>query len=93
MKRKRKKERRNLMREKGQGLVEYLILIALMGVSTIVVIRLLNHTITAKFTDVIYALQGVNKKAKKESVKEDIYKKKDLKNFMNGAASRKNEKK
>ena len=72
----------------GQGLVEYLILVALMGIATIAVIRVLNHTITAKFTDAIYALQGSNKKSKKESVNEDLYKKKNLRNFMNGAAGR-----
>lgn len=79
---------KNKNQQSGQGLVEYLILVALMGIATISVIRLLNHTVTAKFTDAIYALQGSNKKSKKESVSDEVYKKKDLRNFMNGAARR-----
>ena len=83
-----KSMRSNREKERGQGLVEYLILVALVGVATISVIRLLNHTITAKFTDAIFALQGSSKKSKKESVSETVYKKKDFRDFMNGAARR-----
>ena len=74
--------------QKGQGLIEYLILIALMGVATIGVIRVLNQTIKSRFATAIYALQGSSKKAKTESVKETHYKKTDLSDFMTGAASK-----
>lgn len=77
-----------LHNERGQGLVEYLILVALMGVAAIVVVRSLNQTLNAKFTQVIYALRGKQNRVKLESVHKDLYKKKDLSNFMNGAAPR-----
>ena len=75
-------------KRKGQGLIEYLILVALMGVATIGVIRVLNQTIKSRFASAVYALQGKSKKVKVDSVKEQDYKKTDLNNFMNGAASK-----
>ena len=77
-----------IKKRKGQGLIEYLILVALMGVATIGVIRVLNQTIKARFASAVYALQGKSKKVKTDSIKEQDYKKSDLSNFMNGAASK-----
>ncbi len=75
-------------RQRGQGLIEYLILVALMGVATIGVIRVLNQTVKSRFASAIFALQGKSKKVKTESVKEQDYIKSDLSNFMNGAGSK-----
>ena len=75
-------------KKKGQGLIEYLILVALMGVATIGVIRVLNQTVKSRFASAVFALQGKPKKVKTESLKEQDYKKSDLSNFMNGAASK-----
>jgi len=73
---------------KGQSLVEYLIIVALVGVGGIGVMRLLQNTLNVKFTNVIYALQGGKpKKAPNPRVRQSDYQKKDLSNFMNGAAS------
>lgn len=71
----------------GQGLIEYLILVALMSIATISVIRVLNQNVRAKFTNVIYGLQSSPQRAKTESVTEDLYKKKDFRNFLNGSSS------
>ena len=79
--RKRRKNRR------GQGLVEYLILIALMGVATIGIIRTLNQTVKSRFANAIYALQGRKQKAKTHTLKKEEYQRSDLSNFMTGAAS------
>ena len=73
--------------KKGQGLVEYLILVALMGVATIGVIRTLNQTIKSRFANAIYALQGRKQKAPTYQVRKDDYQRSDLSNFMSGAAS------
>ena len=81
----RKKRKGN---QRGQGLIEYLILTALMGVATIGVIRVLNQTVKARFASAVYALQGNPKKVKTNSLKEQDYQKSDLGNFMNGAASK-----
>ena len=75
-------------RQRGQGLIEYLILVALMGVATIGVIRVLNQTVKSRFASAIFALQGKSKKVKTERVKEQNYTKSDLSNFMNGAGSK-----
>ena len=80
-------------KQKGQGLIEYLILVALMGVATIGVIRVLNQTIKSRFASAVYALQGKPKKVKMDSLKEQDYQKSDLSNFMNGSASKENTKK
>ena len=78
-----------IKKQKGQGLIEYLILVALMGVATIGVIRVLNQTIKSRFASAVYALQGKPKKVKTDSLREQDYKKSDLSNFMNGASSKK----
>lgn len=77
---------------KGQGLIEYLILVALMGVATIGIIRTLNQTIKSRFANAIYALQGRNQKAKTHNLRKEEYQRSDLSNFMSGAASSDNKK-
>ena len=84
-----KTQAENSKKQRGQGLIEYLILVALMGVATIGVIRVLNQTIKSRFASAVYALQGKPKKVKMDSLKERDYQKSDLGNFMNGAASKK----
>ena len=78
---------------RGQGLIEYLILTALMGVAAIAIIRSLNQTVKSRFANVIYALQGKSQKAKTHSIKKEEYQRSDLSNFMSGAANKKKEKK
>ena len=78
---------------KGQGLVEYLILVALMGVATIGIIRTLNQTVKSRFANAIYALQGRNQKAKTHTMKKEEYQRSDLSNFMSGSASTDNKNK
>lgn len=73
--------------QKGQGMIEYLILVALMAVASIGIVRVLNQTINAKFTDITFALQGSKKRVEKEAPTERLYRKKDMRSFLNGAAS------
>ena len=82
-----KKKTSFLLNKKGQGLIEYLILIALMGVATIGIIRTLNQTVKSRFANAIYALQGRNQKAKTHNMKKEEYQRSDLSNFMSGSAS------
>lgn len=72
--------------QKGQGLVEYLIIVALVAVGTISVMRVVGQSVQIKFAKVAESL-GAN-------VKEDIgnaevtttnWKKKDLRDFMQGS--------
>lgn len=76
-----------MRKKRGQGLIEYLILVALMAVATIGIVRVLNQTVKSRFANAIHALQGTNKRAKTDSVKSSDYQKSDLSDFMNGAAS------
>ncbi|MDE0091720.1 MAG: hypothetical protein OXN83_00350 [Oligoflexia bacterium] len=82
-----KGQKRFLFGQRGQGLVEYLILVALMGVATIGIMRTLNQTVKSRFANAIYALQGRNQKAKTHSMKKEEYQRSDLSNFMSGSAS------
>lgn len=75
--------------QRGQGLLEYIILIALVGVASIGMIRLLQHSIKANFANVIFALQDDSRrKASAEKVNEEDLRKSDFGDFMNGASSK-----
>ena len=82
-----RRQHRRWLNKRGQGLVEYLILVALMGVATIGIIRTLNQTVKSRFANAIYALQGRNQKAKTHIMKKEEYQRSDLSNFMSGSAS------
>lgn len=73
--------------QKGQGLVEYLILVALMAIASIAVLRVLNQTVNAKLASVTYALQGKRKAVSVETIDESTHEKKDLSDFFNGVGS------
>jgi len=73
--------------KRGQGLIEYLILVSLMAVSTIGIVRVLNQTVKSRFANAVYSLQGTSRKAQTDSVQESDYQKSDLSDFMTGAAS------
>lgn len=76
----------NLKDRRGQGLIEYLIIVALMAVATMGVVRALSYAVQTRFANTIYAIHGVNKKVRTETFDESQIKKKDLSDFMNGAA-------
>ena len=71
---------------RGQGLVEYLIIVAIMAVATIGIMRVVGQNTSAQFANIAYALQGKDNKANKEQVRDRDVKKKDLSDFMTGAA-------
>ena len=76
-----------LQNQRGQGLIEYLIIVALMGVATIAIVRTMGEAVSMKFTSITYALNGEKKKFK-SVIKEDMYKKKDLGSFLNGVGGK-----
>ena len=69
--------------KKGQGLVEYLIIVGIIAISSIAVMRVLGETVQAKFASIASALQG-DKREHKVDVGANLYKKKDLGNFLDG---------
>ena len=74
--------------QKGQGLIEYLIIVALIAVSSLAIMRVLGQNITAKFGDITYALQGSTSQVRKEAINNDHTRIRDMGDFLNGAASR-----
>lgn len=75
--------------QRGQSLIEYVILVALVGVATVGMVRLLQKSVKVNLANVVHALQS-DKKAKEshERITDDDLRKSDFSDFMNGAASR-----
>ena len=69
-------------KQKGQSLTEYLILVALVAISSIGIIRMLGQTTRAQLSVITSSLQGRSSSAKMEEVKESHYSQKDLSDFM-----------
>ncbi len=74
--------------QKGQSLIEYVILVALVGVATMGMVRLLQKSVSVNLANVVHALQSDGKrKESHERVSADDIRKKDFSDFMNGAGS------
>lgn len=71
--------------QRGQGLIEYLVIVALMGVAAIAIVRVLGSTVNAKFTNITRALRADETKVEYERIDDSYYKKRNLDNFFNGA--------
>lgn len=77
---------------KGQGLIEYVILVALVAVASMGIVRVLQHTVKINMANTIHALQGDKKRKESfERVEKSDLEKADFSNFMNGAAARQND--
>jgi len=75
--------------ERGQGLIEYLLLTALLAIAALGVVRILGQSVTARFTDVTNAIQGGEyRRTPVERVDERYYRKRDMSDFMRGAVQR-----
>ena len=84
-----KTHRKLINNQRGQGLIEYLILVALMGVATIGIVRVMGSTVSGKFAQVTGALQGRGRERQInfQTIEERHYSTKDMSNFINGASS------
>lgn len=83
-----------LKQKKGQGLVEYMVIVALMAVSTMGIMRVLSQTTSGKLASITQSLQGgkASLSVKYEKIKASDVKKKDMSNFFLGSRSRKKSK-
>lgn len=79
-----------LKNQRGQGMVEYVVLVALIGVATVGTVRLLQHTIKVNLANVVHGLQSDESKRREafERVTDDHIRKSDFKDFMNGTTNR-----
>ncbi len=73
--------------QKGQSLIEYLILVALVAIGSMAVLRVLGQNISSRLATIAYKIQGVDRKARYEQVRESDYKKKDMSDFFEGATN------
>lgn len=83
-----KKTTSSLRSQKGQSLVEYLIIVAIVGVGSIALVRALGQNLNARFADVVYSLGGkVEGNRKAGDVSTHMYRKRDLKDFAQGTVT------
>ena len=74
--------------EKGQSLIEYLVLVAIVAIGSLSVLRLVGKNLHVQLANVARALAGEqSSQLKGEKVRGSHYSKKDFSNFMQGAVS------
>lgn len=73
--------------QRGQGLIEYLIIVAVIAIGSIAVMRSLGQTIYVRFANITNALQQKELPILMTPVTPDQYQKKGLGDFFKGAAS------
>lgn len=82
---------KTIRNQSGQGLIEYLILVAILAIGTMAAVRLIGQSLNVKFAKVAQSLGAdisgtiTNPKANAAS-----FNKKDMRNFMSGSVQRKN---
>jgi pilus assembly protein Flp/PilA len=77
-----------LKNQAGQGLVEYVIVVALVAVACMGMVRVLQDNVKANLANVIYALKGdAHSRIQGDAIDEADLKKSDFSNFMKGAAT------
>ncbi len=74
---------------RGQSLIEYMVIVALMAVATMGLMRILSQTTRGKLASIIQSLQGgkSNVQVKFEKMDKEDLRKKDMGNFFRGSRS------
>lgn len=79
---------RNLKNKRGQSLIEYLVIVAIVAVGTMSIVRVVGKNVSVQFANVAKALgSGDDNQLKAEKLDSKMYSKKDLGNFLDGATS------
>lgn len=80
-----------LKNNKGQSLVEYMVIVAIMAVATMGLMRILSQTTSGKLATITQSLQGgqAHINVKFEKIDQSDIKKKDMSDFFEGSRSRK----
>ncbi len=76
-----------ILNSKGQGLIEYLIIVALVAVATIGIVRVVGQNVSVQYANISRALGGESYQVKAEKADEKLYKKKDLSDFLQNAGA------
>lgn len=72
--------------QRGQGLIEYLVIVSIMAIGTLITIRTLGQNIKAQFTNIAAAISGKRSPATMEELSEKHYRLNDMGNFFEGAS-------
>lgn len=81
--------KKHITNQRGQGMVEYLVIVCFVGIASIGLMRVVGQNIKARFGDISAALGANTKHATLEAADAGAFKKNDFTNFMKGAKSRK----
>ncbi len=80
--------KKNSSNQVGQGLLEYLIVVALIAISAIAILRTMGSSLNRQLARVTLAIQGGRQslEGNNPEVSEGQYKKRDLGDFVRGAS-------
>ena len=79
---------KTIRNRRGQSLIEYLIIVAIVAVGTMSIVRVVGKNVSVQFANVAKALgSGDDSQLKAEKLDSKMYSKKDLSNFLDGATS------
>ena len=67
---------RSVSNERGQGLIEYLIIVALIAVGTIGIMRVMGQAVGSRFATISDAIQGERKTHAVDAIDENLLRKK-----------------
>ena len=81
------KIKNQILNSKGQGLIEYLIIVALVAVATIGIVRVVGHNVSVQYANISRALGGQSYQLQAEKPEEKLYKKKDLSDFLQNSGA------
>lgn len=76
---------------KGQSLIEYLILVALMAIASIGIVKVLGQNLQGQFARVAHALKGEDRRPQLKRINKGYYKQRDLSDFFDEAANEEDE--
>ena len=79
---------KNQSQQKGQGLLEYLILVALICIAAVGIVSTLGEAIQVKFTNIVHVLQNNERRVTSKAPRGNLYQKRHFRNFMNGATQK-----
>lgn len=75
-----------LRNQRGQSLIEYLILVSLMGIASLVAVRTLSQNVITRFAIISDAIHGSKGPARKmDRIEESQTKKRDMSDFFRGS--------
>lgn len=78
-----------LRNQRGQGLIEYLVIVALVAVAGITVMKVIGQNVRAQFAKVASVIQGENPRdVKMDAVRKSQYESRDMSDFFRGSTTR-----